>query len=51
MTGENSKAIEFVQLCDVAIQIPSIETPYIQEGHLIIGHLICLLVERMIFKK
>ena len=51
MTGENSKAKEFIELCDITIQIPSIETPYIQEGHLIIGHLICLLVERMIFKK
>ena len=51
MTGNSIKAKQLINLCDVSIQIPSNETPYIQEGHLIVGHLICLLVERMIFKK
>ena len=51
MTGNSIKAKQLIDLCDVSIQIPSNETPYIQEGHLIVGHLICLLVEKMIFKK
>lgn len=51
MTGDRSSIKNLIDLCDVAIKIPSEETPYIQEGHLIIGHLICLMVERMIFKK
>ena len=51
MTGNRTSIKNLIDLCDVAIKIPSEETPYIQEGHLIIGHLICLMVERMIFKK
>ena len=30
-----------VELCDHLIQVPSEETPRIQEGHLILGHIIC----------
>ena len=37
-------------LCDHLIEIPSLDTPKIQEGHLVIGHIICGLVERAIFK-
>jgi len=36
-------------LCDITIKVPHLETPYIQEGHLIISHLICLHVEDIIF--
>ena len=50
MTGNRTSIKNLIDLCDVAIKIPSEETPYIQEGHLIIGHLICLMVERMILK-
>lgn len=38
------------ELCDYLIEIPSSDTPKIQEGHLVIGHIICGLVERAIFK-
>jgi len=37
--------------CDFLIQVPSINTPHIQEGHLIAGHAICAAVEQQIFKK
>lgn len=37
--------------CDYLINIPSMDTPRIQEGHLMIGHLLCELVEQSIFKK
>lgn len=51
MTGIKSQSQVMADLCDVTIKVPSIETPYIQEGHLIIGHLICLIVEDIIFSK
>jgi D-sedoheptulose 7-phosphate isomerase len=37
-------------LCDLLIEIPSSDTPKVQEGHLVIGHILCGLVERAIFK-
>jgi len=36
--------------CDYLIEIPSSDTPKIQEGHLVIGHILCGLVENAIFK-
>jgi D-sedoheptulose 7-phosphate isomerase len=48
MTGNQKGA--FIDLCDYAIEIPSNETPHIQEGHLIVGHIICGLIEEAIFK-
>lgn len=47
LTGNNSG--EFTKLCDLAIEIPSGDTPKIQEAHLIVGHIICLIVESKIF--
>ena len=38
-------------MCDYLIKIPSIDTPRIQECHILIGHIICELVESVIFKK
>ncbi len=35
--------------CEVCFQIPSSETPRIQEGHEFIGHLLCALIESEIF--
>jgi D-sedoheptulose 7-phosphate isomerase len=36
-------------LCDYCIRIPVSETPKIQEGHIVLGHIICGLIEREIF--
>jgi D-sedoheptulose 7-phosphate isomerase len=36
-------------LCDYCIRIPVAETPKIQEGHIILGHIICGLIERDLF--
>ncbi|MBI4861248.1 MAG: HAD-IIIA family hydrolase [Candidatus Riflebacteria bacterium] len=33
------------QLADVAVKVPSTDTPRIQEGHIAIGHILCQLVE------
>lgn len=46
-TGEQS-----TKLCaeaDIAINVPSRETPKIQESHIMIGHIICAIVEKEIF--
>jgi D-sedoheptulose 7-phosphate isomerase len=38
------------ELCDYLLEIPSSDTPKIQEGHLVLGHILCGLVENAIFK-
>ena len=47
LTG--NKGGEMVSLCDICIEVPSAETPRIQEAHILIGHIICYLVEEEIF--
>jgi D-sedoheptulose 7-phosphate isomerase len=39
------------QMCDHLLDVPSAETPKIQEGHLVLGHILCGLVEREIFPR
>ena len=36
-------------MVDFLINIPSIDTPRIQESHILTGHIICELVEEAIF--
>lgn len=36
-------------LCDYCIRVPSAETPKIQEGHIVVGHIICGLIEQELF--
>lgn len=48
LTGNRGGPMQ--SLCDYLIEIPSSDTPKIQEGHLVIGHILCGLVERAIFK-
>lgn len=38
------------ELCDFLFEVPSADTPKIQEGHLVLGHILCGLVESAIFK-
>ena len=47
MTGNRRGAM--CDLCDYVLEVPSAETPKIQEGHLVLGHILCGLVERAIF--
>ena len=42
---------ELKKLSDVAIMVPSNNTPRIQEAHITIGHILCELVERILFGK
>lgn len=38
-----------VELCDHLFEIPSTDTPRIQEGHLILGHILCGAIENAMF--
>ncbi len=42
---------EMAALCDFLINVPSLDTPRIQESHIMIGHIICELVESTLFPK
>ena len=46
-TGEHGGEIN--PYCDILINVPSTDTPRIQEAHLLIGHAICELVEKKLF--
>jgi len=47
MTG--SKGRKFAAACDIALVTPSASTPRIQEGHVVMGHAFCELIERAMF--
>lgn len=49
MTGV--KGGKMKDLCKYLIRIPSDDTPRIQEAHILIGHIICELVEKAMFEK
>ncbi len=49
LTGE--KGGKMVDMCDYCIKVPSNETPRVQETHILIGHIICAVVEEAIFGK
>jgi len=46
-TGKNVDAIK--DYADYLIPVPSNVTPHIQESHIMIGHIICYLVEKTLF--
>ncbi|MBS7567027.1 D-sedoheptulose 7-phosphate isomerase [Mucilaginibacter sp. Bleaf8] len=46
-TGESGG--KMADLCDICIKVPSGVTPRIQESHILIGHIICNLVEDELF--
>lgn len=39
------------KLCDMCVYIPHSSTPRIQEGHEVLGHIICCLIEEEMFPK
>jgi len=47
LTGQGGG--EAITYCDYCIKVPSKETPRIQESHILIGHIICSVVEKAIF--
>jgi len=47
LTGETGG--QMAGLCDICIKVPTLDTPRIQESHILIGHIICYLVEETLF--
>jgi D-sedoheptulose 7-phosphate isomerase len=42
---------EMEPLCDLTLRVPSGSTPHIQEGHEVLGHVICAMVEAAMFPR
>ncbi|EAJ0326584.1 D-sedoheptulose 7-phosphate isomerase [Campylobacter lari] len=49
LSGSNGGAMN--ELCDICIKVPSSCTPRIQEVHILIGHILCAIVEEELFGK
>ena len=49
MTGQTGGAMK--ECSDLLLNVPSTDTPRIQESHIMIGHIICELVESALFPK
>lgn len=49
MTGEGGGKMQ--ALCDYLLQSPSKDTPRIQETHILMGHIICQLIEEGLYPK
>ncbi|EAI5943362.1 D-sedoheptulose 7-phosphate isomerase [Campylobacter coli] len=49
LTGASGGAMN--EFCDYCIKVPSTCTPRIQEAHILIGHIICAIVEEELFGK
>ena len=49
LTGETGGKMKTI--CDHLVNVPSNDTPRIQESHIMVGHIICQLVEQELFKK
>lgn len=47
MTGTLGGKLE--ELVDVIVKVPSINTPRIQEAHILVGHIVCEMVESKLF--
>lgn len=47
LTGERKCRMD--ELCDIVLKIPSADTPRIQESHIMVGHILCGLVETALF--
>ena len=44
-----SRGGEMNSICDIMIKVPSDDTPRIQEAHILVGHIICQLIEEEMF--
>lgn len=47
MTGEGGGKMK--EVCDILLNVPSGDTPRIQECHILLGHIICQLTEERLF--
>lgn len=49
LTGKNGGRL--AQIAHLSIKVPSLDTPRIQEAHILIGHILCQLIEESLLKK
>ena len=49
MTGTSGG--DMLALCDHCLRLPSQSTQKIQEGHIVVGHIFCGLIERLLFPR
>jgi len=49
MTGATGG--DMLALCDHCLRMPSISTQKIQEGHIVVGHIFCGLIERLLYPR
>ncbi len=49
LTGNSGGKLK--DLCSHLINIPSNDTPRIQESHILIGHILCEITEKLMFKE
>lgn len=49
LTGNSGGTMD--DICDICLKIPSDSTPRVQECHIVIGHIICQIVEDTFFKE
>ena len=49
LTGQSGGKMR--DLCDILLNVPSVDTPRIQECHILVGHIICELVEDSLFTR
>jgi D-sedoheptulose 7-phosphate isomerase len=49
LTGEAGGKL--APLSDFIIRVPSSDTPRIQEAHILIGHILCEIIEKNLFSK
>lgn len=49
LTGRNGGKMP--EICDICIRVPSDSTPRIQEAHILVGHILCSMIENTLFGK
>ena len=47
MTGESGGKMKAIT--DYLINVPSTDTPRIQESHILVGHILCQIIENILF--
>ena len=48
-TGQMGGKLKEMELVDFLVNVPSVDTPRIQEAHILIGHIVCEMVEAALF--
>ncbi len=51
MTGHGAGSADLEAVADYCLRVPSAETHKIQEGHIVLGHIVCGLIETALFRQ